>query len=354
MDISNSRLLQYFRCFSHPILNYIFSASRVVEMGNAVSAIKHVGEEAVHGVEHVGSEIGHAAVNVGKFVGKRAANVYHIGDDVVHGNLGGAAHEAEKFGSAVVHQAGYAVHDAAKLAKAATSAVVAVGTGAAHVLKYVPVVGDSLSKGVLGAVDLERLEGNAIGDVANAVVHPLDALHEAVNTIRNPSALAALASKGLHTVQRVAGDVGDVAGGLKVVAPEFAPELSAVSSVANLIHKPTLSGIAQSALKLVPKGGKLERAVKFATRAAQLGSKAETIARVGAAGRFGRSRVVRWPYVPKDNLSLFRTLADCELTMRNKHPGCMLTYYMFDRGDNLIGVVSVDPDGNVADTMCPE
>ncbi len=243
-------------------------------MGHAVSKVGDF-------FSHAANDVAHVATHAADFVAHRAENVYHAADDVVHGKFHQAGEEAADFGKSVAKQAQYGLEDTAKVANAADTVIATVGKGIAHVIKYVPVIGGTIAKGVLGAVTVAGMQNDAIQGGLHAAEHPLDAIHSAIHTVESPEAMLKLAKTGMHSAQEYAGAVAAEANAAKIAFPEFAPELNAISAVGTLVAHPSLKGALQAGLRFVPKGGKLETVVKFANRAYNVEQKASKWANKG-------------------------------------------------------------------------
>lgn len=236
-------------------------------MGNVVHKIAEVGSDIGHGIESVAKGVGHAVTHPLETVEDAGKDIAHA---VTHplDTIENVAKDAEKG----VH---VALKEAGRIGSAADEALVTVGNGVAAVVKHIPVVGGTIAKGIKGATDLSHLEGKAFKWVGNAVTHPIDAIHSAIDTVKNPNKLLDAGKSLVKYGQRAAGDAANVASAFKYVAPELAPELDGIAAVGNLVAHPTVDGVMTSLTKFVPKGGKLEKAVKFATKVAKYAGKAK-------------------------------------------------------------------------------
>ena len=196
---------------------------------------------------------------MGVVASKIKEGVDDVGDFVKHG------------AEAVGHVAQAVGGEALNLAHDADHVVTTVGNTVAGVVSHIPVVGGDLSKGIYGATDLVHKEfqkGEAIG---NAVVHPIDAINSALDTVEHPDKLLDFGKGVLNNVQETAGDVGNVIGAVKVVAPEFAPELSAIQAGADLVAHPSLNGALSAVEDIAPDSAEAKRVLAVAKKAIKIG-----------------------------------------------------------------------------------
>lgn len=143
---------------------------------------------------------------VGHFFHKVGDGIADVGKDVVHGVETGVKDVA---------------HVASKVADTAAHAVVTVGDDVAHVVSHVPIIGDTLSQGLLGVTDLVHKADQGVDDAAHAAEYPIDTAEEVYDTVKNPHKLMDFVKKGINTVGQVADDVKKVA---TVVGAVVAPE----------------------------------------------------------------------------------------------------------------------------------
>lgn len=191
---------------------------------------------------------------MGHAISKMGSDVKGAVRDVVHVAKKGL-HAAQNVAVDAEHATQGAIGEVHKLAADADHVVTTVGGTVAGLASHIPVVGSTLNKGLTGATDLLHRQIGNVARIASAAEHPIDAINNAIDVVKHPHKLLGIAGKIIHTAQHVAGDVGHIIGAVKVVAPEFAPELAAIEAAANVVAHPTIDSVMKAVSNVVPEAG---------------------------------------------------------------------------------------------------
>lgn len=218
------------------LLSLVIIVRRV--MGHAISkaytSVKRGITSAVHGVAHIAGDVVHGAEALGK-------GVSHAVVDVATGHIHHLLKDGSDVVTSIVHDGQDAVDTAVHAATHTGHAVVQMANGAAHLLHYIPKVGNTLGKGLVAVTDIGHMQQQLLLKGGKALAHPLNTLTDAQKLVNNPNAMQLIATQALQTGVRVANDaINAGAAAATVMDPETAeanPELAKVLGYAKKAAK---------------------------------------------------------------------------------------------------------------------